>query len=988
MRKKEEKVKKAILIIAVLVCMFFLVTATVSAQDFGDIKGAVKDTDGGPLPGVSVTLSGSKIVDMTAITSEKGNFRFLKLPVGSDYALKFELPGFKTHIQENIVVRFGRDINLDIALEQAALSEEVTVVAENPVIDTKRAQVGVNITEEMIMQLPTARNPWVLMSLIPGMLVDREDVGGNEAGQQSSYFGHGSSQNDNTWNVDGANITDNSALGSAPAYLNVPSYEELQINYGNNDIKSQTGGVQINLVTRRGGNSYSGLFYLDAERKAWQADNVPDELRDQGYTAAGINKLYLYGANFGGPIIKDKAWFYLSWGIQDIDSLTLTGSSDKTWLASGYGRLDFQLTPSTKVNVFIEYDNKQKWNRADYGYVQQEPDTYWNQIGPGYLYKGQVEQTFGNLYLDAKFIYTDMGFYLMPVLGERTEDGSGPYMTYIDYPEFRLTGNNYDYGTDRNQYNVNLNGIYFQEDLLGADHEFKFGVDYVSATTTTFAYYEGNLALYYAGPDPALPTGEFWMAWLNRDYLLNYAFNRYSAYVQDNISFGRFAINLGVRYDREKSLIKNVDIAASPWLTTYMPAVQVDEIDPGASWNVISPRFSISYDLFGNGKDVIKLSVARYGSQSGNNIADYVNPVGWTEIDVIWQDMNGDGRVTSDELYGYDWATGGVADVNDPANWFYSSSTVNIDNPGSLEMVNRYDPDYNSPLLDEVSLFYEKELFRDFAARIELFYKRYHNQIWRRGMLADGTIETDDNYYVASHDDTVDADIYGRTLRYPYEYITNHDKAYDQYLGFQFVWTKRLSNKWMMNGSFTWADWKRYYKGEYLGIIDNIQDSDMIMGLNNQEYFDGGDVAYESAGSGVQDIYVNSRWQFKLSGLYQLPLGINFSGVFHAREGYVKVNNVLVLAPGIDWIELYGSEDGKGKFGGDRLPAFWVLNFRLEKSFDVSDTSRVILAVDAFNITNSAHSLKQEMRLTSPNFGQDLRILNPRVFRVGIQFMF
>ena len=193
----------------------------------------------------------------------------------------------------------------------------------------------------------------------------------------------------------------------------------------------------------------------------------------------------------------------------------------------------------------------------------------------------------------------------------------------------------------------------------------------------------------------------------------------------------------------------------------------------------------------------------------------------------------------------------------------------------------------------------------------------------------------------------------------------------------------------MMNGSFTWADWKRFYKGEFLGIIDNIQGGDMYLGLNNEAYFDGGVVAPESAGSGVRDIYVNSRWQFKLSGLYQLPFGISFSGVFVAREGYVSPNNVLALAPTLGWIELYGdTEDSDAKFGDSRLPAFWVLNFRLEKTFQISESSRVILSADAFNITNSAHALKQEIRITSPNFGQDLRILNPRVFRFGIQFMF
>ncbi|MFQ5722171.1 MAG: carboxypeptidase regulatory-like domain-containing protein [Candidatus Aminicenantales bacterium] len=314
-----------------LICLLLLVGVFSYAQEFGAIKGTVKDADGVPLPGVTVTLTGSKIVTMTAITSEGGHFRFLNLPVANDYALKCELPGFETLIREKLDVSFGRDVVLDLTLKQKTLEEEVTVVGETPVIDTKKTQVGVNITEEMIMSLPTARDPWTIMELVPGMLIDREDVGGNEGGQQSSYYGHGSSDSSNTWSIDGANVTDNSALGAAPAYYDISGYEELQINYGNNDIKSQTGGVQINMISKRGGNSYSGTFHLDAERKEWQADNVPQSLKDIGYSAAGVNKIYYYGANFGGPIVRDKAWFYGSWGIRDIDALTLAGTHD-WWL--------------------------------------------------------------------------------------------------------------------------------------------------------------------------------------------------------------------------------------------------------------------------------------------------------------------------------------------------------------------------------------------------------------------------------------------------------------------------------------------------------------------------------------------------------------------------------------------------------------------------------------------------------------------------------
>jgi len=195
----------------------------------------------------------------------------------------------------------------------------------------------------------------------------------------------------------------------------------------------------------------------------------------------------------------------------------------------------------------------------------------------------------------------------------------------------------------------------------------------------------------------------------------------------------------------------------------------------------------------------------------------------------------------------------------------------------------------------------------------------------------------------------------------------------------------------MMNGSFTYSDWKRFYKGEFLGVIDDIVKSwpgTLEEGLNNQEYFDGGVVAPESEGSGVNGIFVNSRWQFKLSGLYQLPYDVSFSAVFSARDGYVRPTNVLVRMPGIGEEELYGNSGGGGKFGDERLPAFWMLNLRLEKSFQVTDTSSVTLSADAFNITDSAHSLKKETRLTADNFDQDLRILNPRVFRLGIRFNF
>jgi len=207
-------------------------------------------------------------------------------------------------------------------------------------------------------------------------------------------------------------------------------------------------------------------------------------------------------------------------------------------------------------------------------------------------------------------------------------------------------------------------------------------------------------------------------------------------------------------------------------------------------------------------------------------------------------------------------------------------------------------------------------------------------------------------------------------------------------LGGQVVLTKRLSNRWMMNASFTYSDWRRYYEGEYLGTMYDLLYPSMFYGLSNQEYFDGGVMAPESGGSGERYIFSNTRWIFKLSGLYQLPYGFNISGSVNAREGYVNPTYLQVFMPGIGYEDLFGSPDGGGKYGDERLPNFWVINLRLEKVFNISESSTVTLAADVFNLTNSAHVLKQERRIDADNFGQAQQILSPRVFRFGIRFSF
>jgi hypothetical protein len=163
----------------------------------------------------------------------------------------------------------------------------------------------------------------------------------------------------------------------------------------------------------------------------------------------------------------------------------------------------------------------------------------------------------------------------------------------------------------------------------------------------------------------------------------------------------------------------------------------------------------------------------------------------------------------------------------------------------------------------------------------------------------------------------------------------------------------------MMDASFTYSDWKRHYEGDYTDP-------------HNIPYYNGG-----------VNSWMNSRWQFKVSGLYQIPIGLDVSWVFRAREGYVLDNFLKEDRPGYSTQSFY-----QGVRGDARLPAFYELDFRLQKVFQVGERSRVILSVDAFNVLNSNHELNRDQLITSDNYGKVNKILNPRVLRFGVRFDF
>ena len=171
----------------VILFAFLLVAPLVAQQRTGRIIGTVVDSDGNPIPGVNVTLLATAGAPMQAVTTAEGSFRFLALPPSTGYALKAELEGFKTKTETNVIIVVGQTTEIRLEMEMGALEEEVTVVAVSPVVDTKKTAISTTLNYETLQSLPSARDPWVILQMTPTVQVDRENVGGNESGQQASF---------------------------------------------------------------------------------------------------------------------------------------------------------------------------------------------------------------------------------------------------------------------------------------------------------------------------------------------------------------------------------------------------------------------------------------------------------------------------------------------------------------------------------------------------------------------------------------------------------------------------------------------------------------------------------------------------------------------------------------------------------------------------------------------------------------------------------
>src|SRR6476469_2902072 len=285
------------------------------ASSTGTIQGRVTDAQGAVLPGVTVTAtSPSALGAQTTVTSETGNYRFPAVPPGN-YELTFELAGFNSLKRSGISISLGFVSNVNVELALATLQETVTVSGASPVIDTTSTRVQQNFKLEQLQSIPNGRDMWALLAVTPSVQMSRIDVGGNRAGTQTGYTAYGQNGQVRVL-IEGINTTEGTS--GAGFYFDYASLAEAFLGTSGQSAEMPNPGVQSQFIARSGSNQFQAEYHLDWYNNSLQGSNIPDE-----YTAPGafnnspirahsneMDRYYDHDINAGGPVVKDKAWFF------------------------------------------------------------------------------------------------------------------------------------------------------------------------------------------------------------------------------------------------------------------------------------------------------------------------------------------------------------------------------------------------------------------------------------------------------------------------------------------------------------------------------------------------------------------------------------------------------------------------------------------------------------------------------------------------------
>ncbi len=632
-----------------------LVPAAASAQ--ASIAGTVRDSSGAVLMGVSVEAASPALIEKirATTTDDAGRYAILDLRPGT-FTVTFSLPGFTTLTRDGITLRGSLEATVNAELAVRGVAETVSVTGGTPQIDVRSSTHQASITGEIVSDVPTGRSLVDLGVLIPGMTTwsarSQYDTGGTNNLQNIFMAIHGGRVSDQRTYVDGITIRNIQSEGHATNFTpDMSSTQEVTIDYGGGSAEEPLGGVRANYIPRAGGNRFQASIFATAANGFFQADNLTSALKSRGLTQPDSLKLtYDVNPTFGGPLVMDKAWFYVAARAQSNQNYVggvfenRNAGNPDAWTyepdlarpglfaitqKSANARITWQPASKHTIGMFFE----RQWRVWDEGNVNRAPEAFsrfrfpHNQIGsiswfspvsPRVLLEARAAyhaEVWRNIGADDLFANNRS---LIPVLeqggaypGLMYRAKNGPY-AQMSTPFMRIGHASLSYVT-------------------GA-HTFKAGVDLLSGTDTNVNTFDESGLQYRFNAGVPNQITEF-----ATPYELAWRLTEFGVFAQDRWTGRRFTLNTGLRFDYFGTTFPRQHLGPG----TLEP--DRDITFPETAWyqlEDVSPRFGAVFDVWGTGKTALRASAGRYlvapSPATGHPVTNLPQSVTRS-----WQDANG-----------------------------------------------------------------------------------------------------------------------------------------------------------------------------------------------------------------------------------------------------------------------------------------------------------------------------------------------------------
>ncbi len=939
-----------------------LIPALAAAQS--TVAGVVRDSSGGLLPGVTVEASSSALIEKTrvAVTDGDGQYRIVALPIGT-YTVSASLPGFSSSRREGIVLTTSFTATINIELRVGEIQETVTVTGDSPVVDVRSATRQEQISLREVDELPTGRSVPSIGKILPGLIPARLDVGGSEGFQVVGLTAHGSKANQGVTEIDGMAVASAISSGNSTPYFNIGEMEEFTFQTSALPAEVAVGGIRTSLTSKEGGNTFSG-FAL-GQLADWQSNNYNDALRQRGLVQPNqILEIWDQNYGVGGPIAKDRLWFYSSfrqWGVNYLvanaryhpNSIALCakdwGTTDRERKYDCQGiddnnaksavlRLTWQATAKHKLNVSYAPDRRFRGHEDLAPGISPESTTAQIVKTSYHAHAKWVAPITSRLLFEAGWSKLVNNYDQDVQLPVRSE----PNRTRVDL----LLGTQWGpWATGFFNRDAEKSFHVATLSYVTGSHAFKTGVTYGRGREDSFRdRYLGHVVQEYRNGVPASVTVD------NTPIKNQPRHDDLGLYAQDSWTIRRTTINLGVRYDYFHAWTPKQSAPASRWV----PARTWEPITNLKTFNDFSPRLSVVHDLFGDGKTAIKGSVGRHLASLGNGFVDTYNPSfldterrNWSDCDFI---------PGTSQCSGRSLPTNGDDLAQD--NEIGPSSRASF----GTRAPRRPDENLQRATDWEYAASIQHELLPRVSATFGFFRRVFMD------------LPKADNLLISAADYT---EVSIPDPRGNGERITVYNLARSKLGLSDIVDTNSKENR-------------EYWQGVELTVNGRIAGrstffSGVTLGGASQDRCEASDDPNE-----LRHCKRSESWQtqLKFGGTYRLPWSFNVSGTFLSLSGAAAGANYNInrtLIPTLTQSQIVLPLDNPLD------PDLYLernnqLDLRFARQFRIGRT-QLTPQFDMYNALNS-NTVQRVQRTFGPNFGQAQLIIQGRLFQIGAQLRF